>query len=335
MASGRAARRSASQRVRFFALALGVLVLHTLVTILEEKLFRIDHFRQESGGAFMTLFMYCFTVFAYYPRVRRAGLRLPQEAHRALFFVSTIYVGTTTLTKTSLRYLDVPTQTVLKSAKLLPVMAGSIVILGRRYSSREWLAALMLCSGVVIFNMSTSFPSFSTTLAGAACIAIALVCDAMLGNYQQQVMSRGVTTDQMMLFQSLAGMVYMLVVTIADGTLSPGVYLLLHDVEVSSLLVAWAIAITGGTTLVLKLVAEHSAVVAIVVTTVRKALTLLASFVLFPKHIGIGHPIGAALVFGSAFMAHAAKSKRPSSHAKGKSLDLAADGFGGKGPQNV
>ena len=108
-----------------------------------------------------------------------------------------------------------------------------------------------------------------------------------------------------------------------------------HGAQVSLTLTLWAISITLGTSFVLQLVAEHSAVVAIVVTTVRKALTLLASFVLFPKHIGIGHPIGAALVFGSAFMAHAAKSKRPSSHAKGKSLDLAADGFGGKGPQNV
>jgi hypothetical protein len=38
------------------------------------------------------------------------------------------------------------------------------------------------------------------------------------------------------------------------------------------------------------------------VTTGRKALTLFASFVLFPKHFGIGHPIGAMLVFGSAFV---------------------------------
>ena len=255
----------------------------------------------------MTLFMYTFTVVAYLPRVRNAGLS--PKSYRMLAWVSTLYVGTTTLTKTSLRYIDMPTQTVLKSAKLLPVMAGSICILGKRYSLREWLAALMLCAGIVVFNLSTNFPEFRSTMAGAVCISIALMCDALLGNFQQKVLSSGVSTDELMLVQSLAGMAYMLVVTLLDGTLAPGVDLLLHDVEVSSTLVAWGCSITAGTALVLKLVAEHSAVVAIVVTTVRKALTLLASFMLFPKHIGLGHPIGAALVFGSAFVAHTAKRK--------------------------
>ena len=32
---------------------------------------------------------------------------------------------------------------------------------------------------------------------------------------------------------------------------------------------------------------------------------------LFPKHVGIGHPIGAALVFGSAFVAQRKKKKKP------------------------
>lgn len=129
------------------------------------------------------------------------------------------------------------------------------------------------------------------------------------------MLSLGVTTDQLMLVQSAAGAVYMLIVTLLDGTLTPGIELLLHDVEVSSTLVAWALAITAGTAIILKLVAEHSAVTAIVVTTARKALTLLASFVLFPKHLGLGHPIGAALVFGSAFVAHAAKKPKGGDHA--------------------
>lgn len=307
---GKQARAPPSPRVRFAALALGVLIMHTLVTILEERLFNIDTFRNSSGGAFMTLFMYSFTVFAYLPRVRNSGLPLPPGTRRTLALVSTLYVGTTTLTKTSLRYIDMPTQTVLKSAKLLPVMVGSIAILGKRYSLREWLAAVMLCAGIAVFNLSTHFAAFSSTLAGGVCIGIALMCDALLGNYQQKVLSSGVTTDQLMLVQSAVGSAFMLVVTLADGTLWPGLDLLLHDVEVSCTLVAWAIAITAGTSLVLKLVAEYSAVIAIVVTTARKALTLIASFVLFPKHIGWGHPVGAALVFGSAFVVQSAKRSK-------------------------
>ena len=299
-----------SSRSHFTLLAGGVLVSHTLVTILEERLFNMDSFKQRSGGAFMTLFMYTFTVLVYLPQQLGAVRRLPRESARLLFLVATLYVGTTTLTKTSLRYIDMPTQTVLKSAKLLPVMAGSIVILGKRYSYVEWVAALMLCGGIVVFNLSTHHHEFNQSLAGAACIAVALTCDALLGNYQQKAMTTAsVSPDGLMLVQSSFGCVYMLFVTLADGTLLPGIRMLFDDPAVSGTMVVWAVAITIGTSLVLRLVGSYSAVAAIVVTTARKALTLIASFVLFPKQVGIGHPIGAALVFGSAFVAQRKKKR--------------------------
>ena len=144
---------SRGTNARFFLIGGGVLVLHTLVTVLEESLFTNEAFLRDAGGAFMTLVMYSISVLWYmvvraFKRRHAAGL--DRTSLRDLLAVSTLYVGTTTLTKSSLRYIDMPTQTVLKSAKLLPVMLGSIVILRRSFSTREWLAALMLCSGIVV-----------------------------------------------------------------------------------------------------------------------------------------------------------------------------------------
>ena len=61
--------------------------------------------------------MYTLTAVAYLPsalRARRSEPRGLPVRHSALLKVALIYVGTTTLTKTSLRYIDMPTQTVLK-----------------------------------------------------------------------------------------------------------------------------------------------------------------------------------------------------------------------------
>jgi len=296
---------------KLLTLALGVIFFHTIVTVLEEELFSLEEFKHAAGGAFMTLFMYSCTAFVYLPIVMRARrsdagrerrVSSAASSRMALLKVSMIYVGTTTLTKTSLRYIDMPTQTVLKSAKLLPVMAGSILILGKRYSPREWFAAACLCAGIALFNLSTHFPEPRATLAGALCIVIALACDALLGPYQKRVMDAGITVAELMCAQSACGGVLMLFTCVLDGTLGPGLYLLVSDARVCATLMSWTLCITAGTALVLRLVDEYSAVTAIVVTTVRKALTLFASFILFPKHIGIGHPLGAALVFGSAFI---------------------------------
>ena len=48
--------------------------------------------------------------------------------------------------------------------------------------------------------------------AGSGCILVALVCDALLGPYQQRVLSRGVKVAELMLYQSAGGACYMLVV---------------------------------------------------------------------------------------------------------------------------
>ena len=195
---------------RLFALAAGVVVSHTLVTILEEKLFSQGAFTNAAGGGFMTFFMYVFAALCYTPSALRArrsagGSGSANGAKFALLQVAIIYVGTTTLTKTSLRYIDMPSQTVLKSAKLLPVMAGSIIILGKRFTRQEWMAAAMLCTGIALFNLSTHFPKLRQTLAGTTCIVIALVCDALLGPYQKRVLSEGVTVAELMHAQSAFG----------------------------------------------------------------------------------------------------------------------------------
>ena len=110
-----------------------------------------------------------------------------------VLLVVSLYVGTTTLTKSALRYVDMPTQTVLKSAKLIPVMVGSLFIVGRAFAAHEWLAAVMLVSGICVFSLSnggerTAHDGQHDSILGVGCVLLALVCDALLGNFQQQVL---------------------------------------------------------------------------------------------------------------------------------------------------
>ncbi len=295
---------------RLVTLASSAILFHTMVTILEERLFRFDSFKRDAGGAFMTFCMYTFTCFVYAPIVQRSGAKQLRPTP-ILGLVASLYVGTTTLTKTSLRYIDMPTQTVIKSAKLLPVMLGSVVLLQKRYRTRDWVAALMLCAGVGAFNASTSWPSLRQTELGVACIVTALLCDALLGNVQKKVLLSGIHPPQLMLYQSMAGAAYTLVICFGNGSLYTGFAMLRREPLVLAVLLLWIVSIICGTALVLQLVSEFSAVTAVIVTTSRKALTLLASFVLFPKPLGIGHPIGAALVFGSAFITLKAPAPGP------------------------
>lgn len=219
---------------RFALLSSGVIVLHTLVTILEESLFSNESFLRDAGGAFMTLVMYSVSV-VWYLLLRVCSLSRRSHAaplRKEMLYVVTLYVGTTTLTKSSLRYIDMPTQTVLKSTKLIPVMVGSVAILHKSFSLREWFSALMLVTGVTAFNLSSNMPSAPQTAMGIVCIFVALVCDALLGNVQKKVLSSGTTVDDLMLLQSAGGMVYMFVVCWCTSSLSSGFRLLFTDLVV-------------------------------------------------------------------------------------------------------
>lgn len=320
---------------RLLTLSSGVITLHTSVTILEEALFSRESFRSKAGSTFMTLVFYALAAAVYAPRTAGKRVWPSSSAARMVWTAATLYVATTTLSKTALAYIDMPTQAVLKSAKLLPVMVGSIVILGKGFTLREWIAAAMLVTGIAAFSASNHAEPVGfggrghghsdhsggpprQSLRGGACVVVALICDAALGNYQKRVLQHGVEVSQLMFFQSLCGLAYMGVACAAAGTLLPGAALLFAEPPVALMLFAWAGALTAGTALVLRLVDEYSAVTAITVTTLRKAGTLAASFVLFPKPIGPGHPLGAALVLASAFVKAGVGPTRCSSGSAGR-----------------
>ena len=66
-------------------------------------------FRGRMGSTFMTLFMYTTTAAVYLPRCTDVAA-LNSRTRASLFIVSSLYVGTTTLTKMALNYIDLPTQ---------------------------------------------------------------------------------------------------------------------------------------------------------------------------------------------------------------------------------
>jgi hypothetical protein len=57
------------------------------------------------------------------------------------------------LSNMSMLYLTYPMKTVLKASKLIPTMALGLVVQQRRYSSRDYVSALALIVGVVLFTL--------------------------------------------------------------------------------------------------------------------------------------------------------------------------------------
>ena len=79
----------------------------------------------------------------------KSGLRIP---HLDIFNSGVSQVVAMAASNEALRYVSYPTQVLGKSCKMVPVMAGGIVLGGKTYSTIEYLQVLMITMGVVVFN---------------------------------------------------------------------------------------------------------------------------------------------------------------------------------------
>jgi hypothetical protein len=160
------------------------------------------------------------------------------------------YVGSNALTKLSLKFVTLPTMIVLKSCKLVAVMLGSKLVLGKVYSKFEYGIAIGLVLGMVSFSladMQGSDPQKENSLVGIAVLVIALCFDSMLGNFQENVQkSKLCSRHSLMFIQSLASATILLLWCLVTGELWEGLNHCWRDPRVLFTLLAWALTNMAG-----------------------------------------------------------------------------------------
>lgn len=205
--------------------------------------------------------------------------------------------GGTGLGKLAYRYLNYATGTVLKSMKLLPVMALSVLWLRRRYSQLEVAAVALMVGSAALFGLGEAElePDFHVLglLLSLGCLLAQAVqnntVDRLLRDYRAN-------PHEVMLWSNAFGAAAVLLVTVCNGELLPAVgYFAASPLRAGMLLLRCAFFYVGALLYTL-LMREGGAVGAVFVTTMRKALTVIVSFVLFPKPWHVNYGIGSVLL---------------------------------------
>ena len=199
------------------------------------------------------------------------------------------------LGKVAFRYLNYATGTVLKSMKLLPVMALSAFWLRRVYTSGEVVAALLMVSSAALFGLGERElePSFHPLgiLLSFAC----LFAQAVQSNLQDALLrDKGCDVHEVMKMANACGAAFVLAVTLASHELLPALGFFFGSATALGLLLVRTAAFYIGALLYTMLLQRAGAVTAVAVTTVRKSLTVLLSFALFPKQWSAKYGWGSA-----------------------------------------
>lgn len=280
---------------RFAMLSTGVFFFFLLNSSVEE--FTFKQLKDFHYGWYLTFFeLLCFSVFAVLDRLFLS--HEPILAHNASFkqhgIVAAAMTASRGLTNVSLQFLSYPTQIIFKSMKLITVMIGSLVMLKASFTIYEYLTALSLVIAAIMFSFgdadSSGKHSVSDSKAndklfqGIIIVLFSLVGDALHSTTQDKLLRQfQSTTSECMLFTNLFASLASLVYIIYTGELFAALaYCSLYPIAYVLFVVRSAVIYLGVLCFIL-LIKSSGVVVATGVTTVRKILSILLSFIVFPK----------------------------------------------------
>ncbi|GMP61682.1 hypothetical protein CsSME_00024052 [Camellia sinensis var. sinensis] len=214
--------------------------------------------------------------------------------------LSAVLMGSHGLTKGSLAFLNYPAQLMFKSTKILPVMIMGAFIPGlrRKYPLHEYLSAVLLVVGLILFTLADAHTSPNFSLIGVLMVSSALVMDAFLGNLQEAIftMNPETTQTEMLFCSTLVGMPFLIPPMLLTGELFKAWSSCSQHPYVYGVLVFEAMATFVGQVSVLSLIAIFGAATTAMVTTARKAVTLLLSYLIFTKPLTEQHGTGLLLI---------------------------------------
>lgn len=214
--------------------------------------------------------------------------------------LSAVLMGSHGLTKGSLAFLNYPAQLMFKSTKVLPVMVMGAFIPGlrRKYPVHEYVSAILLVVGLILFTLADAQTSPNFSVLGVMMVSGALIMDSFLGNFQEAIFTMNPETTQMeMLFCStVVGLPFLIPPMLLTGELFKAWNSCSQHLYVYGVLVFEAMATFIGQVSVLSLIAIFGAATTAMVTTARKAVTLLLSYLIFTKPLTEQHGTGLLLI---------------------------------------
>eukprot|EP01061_Rhynchopus_euleeides_P011457 TRINITY_DN21027_c0_g1_i1.p1 TRINITY_DN21027_c0_g1~~TRINITY_DN21027_c0_g1_i1.p1 ORF type:complete len:708 (+),score=311.65 TRINITY_DN21027_c0_g1_i1:97-2220(+) len=226
------------------------------------------------------------------------------------------------MTNKSILHLDYVTQVVFKSSKLLWVMAARVLFLRskKRPSMIEWAGGVLIVAGLLTLSINTldgkhgkkhgakagkpgASGDFSfSQVEGLMCITIALFCDASIFVVEEALAfgKYHASKQEVILFMQLMAIVPSSMFFFGKGNVSESISFVLSNPILLGLVIGCYACSYMGTRSILALVEGFDGTVAALVTSMRKIVTIILSFILFPKPITMNYVIGAVLIIVGA-----------------------------------
>jgi len=119
-----------SQTTQFLLCSIAVFVFYLLYGYMQELIFSINDFKPY--GWYLTLVQFGYYTIFGLVETKIRGIHKRKIPMSVYLLLAVLTLGTMGFSNASLGYLNYPTQVIFKCCKLIPVLAGGILIQGKR-----------------------------------------------------------------------------------------------------------------------------------------------------------------------------------------------------------
>lgn len=199
----------------------------------------------------------------------------------------------------ALGYINYPTKVVFRSCKLIPTMLIAMVMNQKKVHTFELTFGTFISVGMVLFAFADFkvYPNFD--FVGILLVCVSVVADAFLPNFQERVFDQGCSRIEVTYFTNLLCLILMTIFFTLTGDLPEAFAYAFANPHALTLMVIYTFLAYIAITFHMALVKEFGGITTVMVGNTRKAITIVMSFVLFPKPLSPLYLAGGVLVFGS------------------------------------
>jgi solute carrier family 35 (adenosine 3'-phospho 5'-phosphosulfate transporter), member B3 len=228
---------------------------------------------------------------------------------------------------------------VFRSCKLIPTMIVASIVHRKVFTSIEYFCAFCVCLGLVLFaaadwNLTPTFHPI-----GLAFVSLSVCADAVLPNAQERLfrlgssrlevtckcvmrapsipfaisLPRKLTVDSffsfLLVFTNIFTLIAMTITTLLSGDLLGMVAFAQTNSHLCHYILVYTFVAYIAISVHMNVVRRFGGVAAVLLATGRKGMTLVLSFILFPKAFSWYYVMGAILVLGGLLLSSLAKMK--------------------------
>lgn len=202
-------------------------------------------------------------------------------------------------------YLSYTLRVIFKATKVLPVVIVSVIYVGKKYTTMQYINIAVLLTAVLTFAYGDSLAKTKGSdskfdVRGIVLITLGVFADAMTANFEEKRLfkTRGASHTEVMVAASLVGAGYTFLTMLVTGEIPGAMAYLAGNVDIIPKTVFSCAAGYFSITMILQIINHYGATEAEMTKAVRRVLTIALSFAYYTKPFLMWHGVGCFLFLG-------------------------------------